>query len=115
VGRYQGRDEQVRSVIKDAKGTPAYFARSCSPAKQPQFLTKDTSSVTNFSGWDIDERLHGIESQFRVMKETMDGTLTDRKALEEAVDIAKTRGSLPVPRYLCRHKGDTGTKPLLTL
>ncbi|KAK2069441.1 hypothetical protein P8C59_004023 [Phyllachora maydis] len=45
------------------------------------------------NAWDIDSRLHGIENQFKVMKEAMDGTLTDRKALEEAVELAKTRAN----------------------
>lgn len=45
------------------------------------------------NGWDVDERLDGIESQFRVMKEAMATTLTDRKTMEEAVEIAKARAS----------------------
>ncbi|KAK3685390.1 P-loop containing nucleoside triphosphate hydrolase protein [Podospora appendiculata] len=43
------------------------------------------------NGWDVDERLHEVESQFKVMKEAMSLSLTDRKTLEDAVDLAKTR------------------------
>lgn len=45
------------------------------------------------NGWDVDERLHEVESQFKAMKEAMNVSLTDRKTLEDAVDIAKTRAN----------------------
>ncbi|KAK0720333.1 putative KAR3 protein [Lasiosphaeris hirsuta] len=45
------------------------------------------------NGWDVDERLHEVESQFKVMKEAMNVSLTDRKTLEDAVDLAKTRAN----------------------
>ncbi|KAL2268502.1 hypothetical protein VTJ83DRAFT_3348 [Remersonia thermophila] len=44
-------------------------------------------------GWDVDGRLSEFESQFKVMKEAFEGTMTDRKALEEAIDIAKSRAN----------------------
>ncbi|KAK4211025.1 P-loop containing nucleoside triphosphate hydrolase protein [Rhypophila decipiens] len=43
------------------------------------------------NAWDVDERLHELDSQFKQMKEVMNVSLTDRKALEDAVDLAKTR------------------------
>ncbi|KAK4448170.1 P-loop containing nucleoside triphosphate hydrolase protein [Podospora aff. communis PSN243] len=43
------------------------------------------------NGWDVDERLDGIENQFKAMKEAMTTSLTDRKTLEDAVDMAKTQ------------------------
>ena len=55
------------------------------------FLTKD-SNVMSFTGWDVDGRLNEFESQFKVMKEAFEGTVTDRKAMEEAIDLAKNRG-----------------------
>ncbi|KAM7218291.1 P-loop containing nucleoside triphosphate hydrolase protein [Rhypophila decipiens] len=64
-------------------------SKPCSPSKSP-FLTKDTT-LTNFTAWDVDERLHELDSQFKQMKEVMNVSLTDRKALEDAVDLAKTR------------------------
>lgn len=63
----------------------------CSPSRSP-FLTKETTTLTNFTAWDVDERLHELDSQFKQMKEVMNVSLTDRKALEDAVDLAKTRG-----------------------
>jgi len=63
-----------------------------SPSKSSApFLTKD-SDIRNFTGWDVDERLHQVESQFKAIKEVMDGSLTDRKRLEEVMDITKARG-----------------------
>ena len=81
--------EKLGSVLSTAKKTPRSPAKS-SPCKQP-YLTKE-SNVTGFPAFDMDERLHQVESQFKVMKEAMDTSLTDRKTLEEAVDLAKTRG-----------------------
>jgi kinesin family protein C1 len=69
---------------------PPSPTKSCSPTKS-SFLTKD-SSLTNFAGWDVDGRLSEFESQFKIMKEAFEGTMTDRKALEEAIDLAKNRG-----------------------
>ncbi|KAL1841012.1 hypothetical protein VTJ49DRAFT_7528 [Mycothermus thermophilus] len=65
--------------------------KSCSAARR-LFLTKD-SNLTNFTGWDVDGRLSEFESQFKVMKEAFEGTMTDRKALEDAIDIAKSRAN----------------------
>ncbi|KAJ4302063.1 kinesin-like nuclear fusion protein [Collariella sp. IMI 366227] len=44
-------------------------------------------------GWDVDGRLNEFETQFKVMKEAFEGTMTDRKAMEEAIDLAKNRAS----------------------
>ncbi|KAG7289412.1 hypothetical protein NEMBOFW57_005783 [Staphylotrichum longicolle] len=46
-----------------------------------------------YTGWDVDGRLNEFESQFKVMKEAFEGTVTDRKAMEEAIDLAKNRAS----------------------
>lgn len=46
-----------------------------------------------YAGWDVDGRLNEFESQFKVMKEAFEGTVTDRKAMEEAIDLAKNRGA----------------------
>ncbi|KAK1756932.1 P-loop containing nucleoside triphosphate hydrolase protein [Echria macrotheca] len=45
------------------------------------------------NGWDVDNRLNEVESQFKVIQEAMTVSLTDRKTLEDAVDLAKTRVS----------------------
>ncbi|KAL2132240.1 hypothetical protein VTI74DRAFT_4063 [Chaetomium olivicolor] len=44
-------------------------------------------------GWDVDGRLNAFESQFKVMKEAFEGTITDRKAMEEAINLAKNRAN----------------------
>jgi kinesin family protein C1 len=72
-------DTFLKSPYKSASSRTKYF------------LTKE-SNVTNFAGWDVDGRLDQFESQFKVMKEAFEGTMTDRKALEEAIDLAKNRG-----------------------
>ncbi|KAK5660167.1 hypothetical protein OQA88_13636 [Cercophora sp. LCS_1] len=45
------------------------------------------------NGWDVDERLNEVESQFKLMRDAMNTSLTDRKTLEDAVELAKTRVS----------------------
>ncbi len=69
---------------------PSSPSKFSSPIKL-NFLTKD-SNLTSFAGWDVDGRLNEFESQFKVMKEAFEGTVTDRRAMEEAIDLAKNRG-----------------------
>lgn len=64
---------------------------SKSPSKFQKFLTRD-SNLTTFTAWDVDERLVEVEAQFKAMKEVMNGSLTDKKAMEEVIEMAKTRG-----------------------
>jgi len=82
--------EQLGTAIQSARKAPASPSKTLSPTKLP-FLTKE-SNLTTYTGWDVDERLNEVESQFKVMKEAMNTSLTDRKTLEDAVDIAKSRG-----------------------
>ncbi len=83
--------DDLETVIRTACKTPnASPTKLYSPCKQ-SFLTKE-SNLTGFTAWDVDERLHGIENQFKVMKEAMTLSLTDRKTLEDAVDMAKNQG-----------------------
>lgn len=84
--------DDLETVIRTACKTPnASPTKLFSPCKQT-FLTKE-SNLTGFAAWDVDERLHGIENQFKVMKEAMTLSLTDRKTLEDAVDMAKNQGT----------------------
>lgn len=62
-----------------------------SPSKVRQFLTKD-SNLRTFTAWDMDERLIEVEAQFKAMKEVMNGSLSDKKAMEEVIEMSKTRG-----------------------
>lgn len=64
---------------------------SKSPSKVVSFLTKD-SNLTAFTAWDMDDRLVEMEAQFKAMKDVMNVSLTDKKAMEEVIDMAKTRG-----------------------
>lgn len=83
--------KKYESLLHTVTRTPRPPSPSKSPSKQ-LFLTKDTSTLTMFTAWDVDERLHELDSQFRTIKDAMDSTLSDRKGLEEALDLAKMRG-----------------------
>jgi hypothetical protein len=77
--------DHAHAIVMDMIMTP-------SPTKSSvPYLTKD-SDIKNFTGWDVDERLQQVESQFKAIKEVMDVSLTDKKRLEEAIDVTKTRG-----------------------
>ncbi|KAL2279943.1 hypothetical protein FJTKL_13087 [Diaporthe vaccinii] len=65
---------------------------SKSPSKARPFLTRD-SNLTTFTAWDMDERLVEVEAQFKAMKEVMNVSLTDKKAMEEVIEMAKTRAN----------------------
>lgn len=78
--------DKLTSVVK----TPR------SPVKSPSsislsFLTKESNTRT-FTAWDVDERLSELDTQFKVMKEVMNTSLSDRTAMDEAIRLAKTRG-----------------------
>jgi kinesin family protein C1 len=80
----------LERVEMSLRKDPLSPTKPCSPTKRP-FLTKD-SNLTNFVGFDVDGRLNDFEREFKVMKEAFEGTLTDRKAMEEAISLAKNRG-----------------------
>lgn len=73
---------------------------SKSPSKARPFLTRD-SNLTTFTAWDMDERLVEVEAQFKAMKEVMNVSLTDKKAMEEVIEMAKTRGRRLTERQKC--------------
>lgn len=68
--------------------------------KVHSFLTKD-SNTRAFTAWDVDERLIELDSQFKAMKEVMNVSLSDKKAMEEVIDMAKTRGKTPKLTAMC--------------
>ena len=90
--------QQALAMIKDFGDSLASAAKTPrSPVKSPcskkvPFLTKE-SNTRNFTAWDVDERLSELDNQFKVMKEVMNVSLTDRKAMDEAINLAKTRGT----------------------
>ncbi len=85
--------DAVHSLLRSPSKRPPSPVKSCTPIRT-SFLTKD-SNLTSYTGasWDVDDRLTEFESQFKVMKEAFEGTMTDRKTLEEAIDLAKNRGA----------------------
>ncbi|KAM7197340.1 P-loop containing nucleoside triphosphate hydrolase protein [Naviculisporaceae sp. PSN 640] len=106
------REKDLRVIFNKFENTwTAYRSPSplklCSPSKEP-FLTKETTTLTNFTAWDVDERVRELDSQFKQMKEVMNVSLTDRKALEDAVDLAKTRvGDLERERQQLYEKNES--------
>jgi hypothetical protein len=92
--------DRFEDTVKSAFDTPRSPSKSTSPSKLP-FLTKE-SNLTGFIAWDVDERLQEVESQFKGLKEMMNSTVNDRRAMEDAVELAKTRGKLHVACwYVC--------------
>ena len=86
---------KVETAIKSLCKHPLSPFKSSSPSKSV-YLTKD-SNLTSYIGFDVAGRLDEVESQFKQMKEAMNVSLTDRKTLEDAVDLAKTRGRWSLP------------------
>ncbi|KAK3940841.1 P-loop containing nucleoside triphosphate hydrolase protein [Diplogelasinospora grovesii] len=41
--------------------------------------------------WDVNERIQDLDSQFRVIKEAMDSSISEKQAMEKAVDLANSR------------------------
>ncbi|KAK2009261.1 kinesin motor domain-containing protein [Colletotrichum eremochloae] len=81
----QRLEETVIMTIKDSRSP----ARSPSPTRQ-YFLTKD-SNLTQFIGWDVEDRVAGIESQFKQVKESMDVMISDKALMDERIDMFKKR------------------------
>lgn len=92
-------NEAVRQVLHDFEicllaSTRKYTeSPHKSPSKVRPFLTKD-SNLRTFTAWDVDERLIEVEAQFKTMKEVMNVSLSDKKAMEEVIELAKSRGKL---------------------
>ena len=81
---------KFETAWKDLK-TPRTPAMSPSPTKSHQpFLTKD-SNTRGFAAWDVDERLLVFESQVKELKDVVNGSINDRKSMEDAIDRATTR------------------------
>lgn len=88
--------ETAGTILESIRKNPLSPTKSCSPAKGP-FLNKE-SKITNFTGWDVDGRLNEMETTFKTMKEAFEGTMSDRKTMEDAIEIAKKRGMWLVGR-----------------
>ena len=82
--------ERIGSIFTSIRKKPLSPTKSCSTTRT-LFLTKD-SNLTTFTVWDVDGRLGEIETHFKTMKDALEGTMSDRKTLEEAIGLAKKRG-----------------------
>lgn len=91
-------DKQVKRQVEKLQGCIALFKANSpnkSPVKSPMrnsYLTKD-SNLTGFVAFDVDGRVGDIESQFKELKAMVDTTLLDRKGMDDALDLAKKRGT----------------------
>lgn len=94
-------DKQVKRQVEKLQGCIALFKTNSpnkSPAKSPMrnnYLTKD-SNLTGFVAFDVDGRVGDIESQFKELKAMVDTTLLDRKGMDDALELAKKRGTTAV-------------------
>ena len=80
--------ELLGETIKSVKNSASPI-KSPSPCKR--FLTKD-SNLTNYAAWDVDGRLQEVETQFKGLQEIVNSSFSDKKAMEDAIELAKTRG-----------------------
>ncbi|KAK1573920.1 kinesin [Colletotrichum navitas] len=90
--------KRARAVMERLGETIMTIKESRSPARSPSpsrqyFLTKD-SNLTQFVGWDVEDRVAGIESQFKQVKETMDVMLSDKELMDERVEMYKKRSTV---------------------
>ncbi len=80
---------QVDKCIADIKS-------AASPTKSPsprKYLNK-TSDLTDFVVvFDVDGRVGDMESQFKELKDMVNSTLTQKKGHDDALELAKTRGT----------------------
>jgi kinesin family member C1 len=90
-------DKFEETLLASTRKCPESPSKSASKAMA--FLTKD-SNLTSFTAWDMDDRLVEMEAQFKAMKDVMNVSLTDKKAMEEVIAMAKTRGRHQVESQL---------------
>jgi hypothetical protein len=67
-------------------------AQSATPKKcRPRFVNRFTNDHA-WEAWDIDDRLVSLNSQFQEMKKMIDGSILDRKGIDEALTSQKEKG-----------------------
>lgn len=69
-----------------------FLTSSPSKSRAP-FLTKD-SNIRAYTGWDVDERLQKVESQWQEMQSVMKETVSEKKSMEHEIESANKRGRL---------------------
>lgn len=91
-------DRQVKLKFERLQTSLSIIKASRSPSKSPsprKFLTKG-SNVTGYTAWDVDGRVDTIESQFKELKDIVNTTINQKKGDEDALEMAKTRGTCPI-------------------
>ncbi|TLD11304.1 hypothetical protein PgNI_06481 [Pyricularia grisea] len=64
-----------------------------SPSKsRAPFLTKN-SNIRAYTGWDVDERLQKVESQWQEMQSVMKETVSEKKVMEHEIESATKRAT----------------------
>ncbi|KAI7925651.1 carboxy-terminal kinesin 2 [Pyricularia oryzae] len=68
-----------------------FLTSSPSKSRAP-FLTKD-SNIRAYTGWDVDERLQKVESQWQEMQSVMKETVSEKKSMEHEIESANKRAN----------------------
>ncbi|KAK2603106.1 hypothetical protein N8I77_009586 [Diaporthe amygdali] len=91
IGRAQTSMSFHRTT--DNKQRPNASSRIRPQTAMTNHQEEDDLSTGKQTSWDMDERLVEVEAQFKAMKEVMNVSLTDKKAMEEVIEMAKTRAN----------------------
>ncbi|KAJ2902186.1 putative kar3 protein [Zalerion maritima] len=86
------------SKSDDSKAAIAQLAMAAEELATPykssphkaSFLTKDTNTK-GFIAWDVDERLTEFDSKLDVVKDLLNGSLSDKKLMEETIEFLKSK------------------------
>ncbi|KAK4189112.1 putative kinesin-like protein [Podospora australis] len=92
TGFHQGSTTGTRGASRQRPATSMGNRRGEDDAGQQGQPVQQAPQAPQQS-WDVDGRLSEFETQFKVMKEAFDSTLTDRKAMEDMIDFAKQRAT----------------------
>lgn len=89
---------QVEQGILSLK-TPKSPHKFSSPQN---FLRKD-SNLAGFAAWDVDGRVNSVDVHFNELKDMVSSSLAAQKVLEDAMELAKSRGQClnPPGRWPC--------------
>ncbi|KAL2279941.1 hypothetical protein FJTKL_13087 [Diaporthe vaccinii] len=95
AGSMIGRSQTSMSVHRstDTRQRPNASRIRPQTSMTTHAVEEDEQSPGKQNSWDMDERLVEVEAQFKAMKEVMNVSLTDKKAMEEVIEMAKTRAN----------------------
>jgi hypothetical protein len=77
---------KMEHCISSIKGSPV------KPLSPHRFLRKD-SNLAGFVVWDVDGKVESMESQFKELQNIVKTTLVERKGHDDALELAKMRGT----------------------